>query len=219
MTKIWKILNLIVLGLLILICILGTFYKQISFGLGLGDIFGYLFLYAVTIIHLVLTLILRKKGTAWHIILTITFLFFTILISLRATIWRGSEYSWNGSVFYLPCPTEIMIENGNTKKELLIQMCSMEYDSEFSGIWDGKQLIIKQGEIKIPKKLKSHIKQPIVKVEIEPDSWFVVENDILIEEPRFDKDTLKVNQHYIFAGEIMAIRNYQPVVKSIIIKQ
>lgn len=71
MTSFWKILNTIVLGLLILICGLGTFYKHISFGLGLGDIFGYLVLYVVTIVHLILTLTSRKKGTTRHVILTV----------------------------------------------------------------------------------------------------------------------------------------------------
>ncbi|NJO92901.1 MAG: hypothetical protein HC831_30980 [Chloroflexia bacterium] len=67
---------------------------------------------------------------------------FTVLIILNATIWRGNEYSWNGSIFYLPCPTEIKVNNQNTEKELLITMCSMDYYSEFSGTWDGNFLTI-----------------------------------------------------------------------------
>ena len=202
MTRVFKTLNLIVLGLLILICGLGTFYKHISFGKGLGDMFGYLVLYTATITHLILTLILKKRGVILHIILTMTFLLITILISLNATIWRGSEYSWNGSIFYLPCPTEIKIENNNTEKRRLIQMCTGEYWSEFSGIWDGEQIIIKDGEINIPNTLKTHIKKPIIRVEIETDVW-----------QNFNKDTLRVNYDYSFSGKVGAIRNYQPVMK------
>ena len=62
MTKTTKILNLIVLGLLIVICLLGTFYKHISFGMGLGDLMGYIVLYAGTITHLILTIKSREKG-------------------------------------------------------------------------------------------------------------------------------------------------------------
>ena len=91
MTKFWKITNTIVLGLLILICGLGTFYKHISFGLGLGDMFGYLVLYLGTLIHLILTLISRKKGSLRHTFLTLTseregiepseILYFTVVMS------------------------------------------------------------------------------------------------------------------------------------------
>ena len=77
--------------------------------------FGYLVLYLGTLIHLILTLISRKKGSLRHTFLTLTFLTFTILIVLNATIWRGHEYKWNGSIFYLPCPTEITIDNQEIK--------------------------------------------------------------------------------------------------------
>ena len=214
MTKIWKILNWIVLGLLILICILGTFYKHISFGLGLGDIFGYFILYVGTLIHLLLTLVARKKGKIWYIVLTILFFAFTVLISLNATIWRGSQYSWNGSIFYLPCPTEIQIENDNFNKKLLIEMCTGYYDTEFVGVWGGTQAFIKEGQIKIPKKLEMYIKRPITKVGIEPDYWNKFnENFNEIQEPHFDKDTLKVGSSYTFDGEIVAVKNHQPIIR------
>src|SRR5688572_24019327 len=157
--KFWKISNLIVLGLLILICVLGTFYKHISFGLGLGDILGYIVFYIGTITHLILTIISRKKGLTRHLFLTSIFLTFTIFISLYATIWRGHEYRWNGSILYLPCPTKIKVENKDKKSEILIQMCSMDYNSEFSGIWDGKKMTIKDGDIKIPNELEKFIKR------------------------------------------------------------
>jgi len=218
MIKVCKILNFIVLGMLILICCLGTFYEHISFGLGLGDIFGYFVLYIGTIIHSVLTLIFKKKGAIIHIVLAITFFIFTILIALNATIWRGNEYRWNGSIFYLPCPTEIKIKNEAIEKKLLIQMCTGEYYSEFIGTWDGKQLIFKQGEVRIPKKLEKYIKRPITKVEIEPqtDYVYIYEDDKLIEKLCFNNDNLKVNKDYFFYGEIIEIKNYQPVIKGTI---
>lgn len=213
MTKITKIFNLIVLGLLITISLLGTFYKHISFGLGLGDIFGYIILYIGTLTHLISTIISRKKGETRHIILTLIFLAFTVLISLNATIWRGPEYSWNGSIFYLPCPTKISIENNGEKKELLLQMCSMEYSSEFSGIWDGQKMILKSGQIKFPNELDRYIIKPITKVEIEPDYSEMIENDNFIKEYNFKKDTLKLNELFTLNGEIIAIRNNKPVMK------
>ncbi|MFP7658013.1 hypothetical protein [Chryseobacterium proteolyticum] len=100
MNYLWKRFNLIILIFLIIISLLGTFYKHISFGWGLGDLVGYAILYLTTIIHLIFTLIFRKKSNSFHAILTLIFLIQTIIIVLKATIWRGSEYPWNGNVFY-----------------------------------------------------------------------------------------------------------------------
>lgn len=216
MTTTTKILNLIVLGLLIAICLLGTFYKHISFGLGLGDIMGYLVLYIGTITHLILTINSRNKGINRHLFLVSIFSIFTISIALKATIWRGHEYQWNGSVFYLPCPTNIKIDNQNIQKKLLIQMCSMDYYSKFRGVWDGQKMTIIDGEIRIPGELEKYVKRPISVVEIEPEFWEKFENDIIIKEYRFDKDTLKVKEIYNLKGEIMEIRNDIPVIKVII---
>jgi hypothetical protein len=209
----WKISNLIVLGGLIVICGLGTFYKHISFGLGLGDILGYLILYAATITHIVLTLVSKNKRAIRHIILTVTFSTFTIIFSLYATIWRGHEYAWNGSIFYLPCATTLKIENESTEKNVLIQMCSMEYYSKFTGTWNGKQIIIKSGEIKVPKDVEAYIESPITKIDIVADSWSTIENDSIINKPRFYKDTLKLNYEYSGTGEIIAVKNHHPVVR------
>ena len=214
MTKFWKISNAIVLGLLILICVLGTFYKHISFGLGLGDMFGYLVLYLGTLVHLILTLVSRKKGSLRHILMTIFFLTFTILIVLNATIWRGNEYRWNGHIFYLPCPTEITINNQEIQKEELITMCTMDYDSEFSGNWNGQFITITAGDIKIPEELEEFIQRPITKVEIEPEfnDWHFRETGEKINF-NFNKDTLQTNSNYDFDGEIRAIRNKIPVIE------
>src|ERR1035437_9351421 len=111
MTRIWRISNLVVLGLLIIICLLGTFYKHISFGAGLGDIFGYLFLYFTTLVHLVITVLSRKKGDRRYKYFTIIFLVLMIFICLKATFGRGPEYPWDGNIFYMPCSKVITIEN------------------------------------------------------------------------------------------------------------
>jgi hypothetical protein len=214
MTAITKILNLIVLGLLILISLLGTFYKHISFGL--GDIMGYIVLYIGTIAHLILTITSRNKGLTRHLFLVSVFLTFTIIVSLKATIWRGHEYKWNGSIFYLPCPTDITVDNQDIQKKLLIQMCSMDYESKFRGVWDGQKMIIKEGEIQIPSDLEKYIKRPILAVEIEPEFWEKSENDNVIKEYLFEKDTLKANKIYNLQGEIVGIKNNIPIMKVII---
>ncbi len=96
----WKILNYLVLACLVLICSLGTFYKHIAFGWGLGDMLWYLIMYGVTLTHLVLTILYRKKGIKRHGVLALIFLVITLYICLEATIWRDGEYPWNGEVFY-----------------------------------------------------------------------------------------------------------------------
>ncbi|MCD1117713.1 hypothetical protein [Chryseobacterium turcicum] len=79
---------------------LGTFYKHISFGKGLGDMLGYCILYVTTITHLIITIIFRKKGNSIHAVFSLIFFIQTLIICLKATAWRGSEYPWNGNIFY-----------------------------------------------------------------------------------------------------------------------
>jgi hypothetical protein len=212
MTTTWRITNLIVLGLLILISFLGTFYKHISFGMGLGDMFGYAWLYLTTLIHFILTLVSRKKGPTRHLILTIIFFTMTIWICLRATLWRGSEYSWNGSLFYLPCPTEIKIKDIESEKTLLITMCSMEFNSELRATWDGQFMRIEEGELKIPTELKEYIRYPIntIEIEAEPGNQIIGES---VTKPRFLMDTLRLNRTYNLEGEIIGINKARPVVQ------
>jgi hypothetical protein len=213
MTKFWKISNIIVLALLGVLCFLGTFYKHISFGLGLGDMFGYLVLYVGTLAHLLLTMLSRNKGTTRHTLLTLTFLTFAFVIGLNATIWRGNEYPWNGSVFYLPCPHEIQIRNQDIKKEMLIQMCTMDYFSEFTATWDGETMTIEKGEVKVPAELEEYISRPIELIEILPDSYETFENDKVVRLLDFETDTLKTSREYKIVGEIQAIRNSIPIMK------
>ena len=100
MTNFWKLTNYFVLTLQIVICSLGTFYKHISFGAGLGDIMFYALIYLLLLLQIVLTLILRKKNKTVFRTLTLIFFSTTVLIVLKATIWRGNEYPWNGHLFY-----------------------------------------------------------------------------------------------------------------------
>lgn len=100
MRQLWKIVNYLILGAEAIICLLGTFYKHISFGWGLGDLIWYGIIYSLTITHLLITLQTRKKNSSQYFPLAIFFLITTIYICLKATIWRGAEYKWNGEIFY-----------------------------------------------------------------------------------------------------------------------
>lgn len=212
MIRTWRIANLIVLGLLISISFLGTFYKHISFGMGLGDMIGYGWLYLTTLTHLILTIVSRKKGPGRYLILTIVFFTLTIWICLKATLWRDSAYPWNGSIFYLPCPTEINVKDFDSEKKLLITMCSMDYNSEFKAIWDGQFMKIEEGELKIPDELREYINYPINIVEIEPE----LDNHIIggpERKPKFMTDTLRVDKMYNLEGEIVGINNSRPIMQ------
>src|SRR5262245_7250811 len=98
--KTWRIINAIVLGILVSISIVGTFFKHISWGWGLGDLLAYGFLYFITIIHFVLTIRTRSVDRGRNMVLSIVFFCLTVLFCLKATIWRGGEYRWNGKIFY-----------------------------------------------------------------------------------------------------------------------
>jgi len=100
MTRFWKIANWIILGGQGTICLLGTFYKHIAFGWGLGDLLWYGIMYILLITHLILTIRMRKQKSQNYLPLVLIFTITTIYICLRATIWRGAEYRWNGELFY-----------------------------------------------------------------------------------------------------------------------
>jgi hypothetical protein len=95
----WKKVNFSIFSFQVLICFLGTFYKHIAFGWGLGDLLWYGIMYLLLIIHLILTLRYRNQDNHLKII-AIVFFILIIFICLKATIWRGVEYPWNGKIFY-----------------------------------------------------------------------------------------------------------------------
>lgn len=210
MHNFWKVANILVLCLLLLICGLGIFYKHISFGYGLGDILAYIILITGTLIHLIITIRFFNRELKYHILTTLFFSFFASMTLIFATIGRGSQYKWNGQLFYMPCATEIKIENTTYKESVTIKMCSMEYYSKLTGTWDGEYMNITDGEVKIPRELNKQLDFPIKKIEIEFSS-----NDekkaIADGSYYFNKNVLIINKPYTFQGEISAIKNRVPV--------
>ncbi len=95
----WKIANWTIFSLEALILTVGLFLNHISFGFGLGDIFWYGIITVALISHSIL-IVTFKLQAKWLRALAIIFSIFTIYVCLKATIWRGSEYSWNGNIFY-----------------------------------------------------------------------------------------------------------------------
>lgn len=101
MVRILRILNWVVLCIEILICA-GCLKSVIAFGHGLGDLYYYGLALLVTIIHFICTIMIRKINHP-AVLLTPLLIFATTttLICLKATVWRGPEYSWkNGRIFY-----------------------------------------------------------------------------------------------------------------------
>ena len=209
MQNIWKYLNYIVLFFLIFLCFFGTFIRHITFGWGLGDLMGFAFLYFTTILHLILTIIFRNKTSKWHKFLGLFFLIVMISICLKVTIWRGSAYRWNGSLFYVPCRTEIEVKNKKDKRKIAVEMCTGNYESKLIGTWDGKFFYIKNAQTNLPPKLNQYIKFPIEYVGIES----YVSDDSTIQHYEFKTDTLKFEKTYTFEGIIIRIENEIPIFK------
>lgn len=198
--------NYIILGFLVFLCLLGTFFKQVSFGLGLGDFIGYLVLYITTLAYLILTLILRKKRTKILFPISIIFFFLTIMICLKATIWRGSEYRWNGQLFYIPCLKEILIKKENFQETVAVSMCTGYYNSKILGKWNGNQFKVIKGNVEYPKEIKKYINLPIKLINIEKMNEGVYGNS-------FVKDTMKINMEYNIEGEVSKIVYGIPTIK------
>jgi hypothetical protein len=101
MVRILRVLNWIVLGIEIVICT-GCLKSVIVFGHGLGDLYYYVLVFLATITHLSCTIAIRKANHP--VIILMPLLIFsttTTLICLKATVWRGPEYSWkNGRLFH-----------------------------------------------------------------------------------------------------------------------
>jgi hypothetical protein len=209
----WKTANRIVLGALVGICLIGTL-NDMTFGWGLGDMFGYLTLYIATLMHLILSLALRRKASEVQLILTLIFTTVMVLTILMVTICRGHEYPWNGRLFYTACLHEIEIKNHGTEKTLQVQMCSMDYYSEFTGTWDGEYLTISHGSIEIPAELDRFIQKPILKVAIEPNYNEIIEQDYQRTKVfHLRTDTLQTEVTYELTGEVSGVRNLTPIMR------
>lgn len=185
---------------------------RIAFGYGLGDIINIFILWSSTFIYIIVFFINRNKLLrlfATNIIFSI----FSIWIILQSTIWRGSEYKWNGDFFYIPCRTEITVTENKRHKDVVLSMCSMEYHSQFSGIWNSKEVELTSGEIEIPEKLHKYIKFPIHNVLIVPYHFHQIIDNETIHEPQFNKEELRINETYTFSGEIIQIKDKVPVIR------
>jgi hypothetical protein len=123
--KFLKILNLLILCTEIFGCI-GTFIGyQVVFGHGLGDVFYYAILWVATLVHLIWTVRISRTEIPSVILRPLCiFTVLTTLMMLKATIWRGPEYSWkNGDFFYrlnskYRKPTKINDDSSNLKIEM-----------------------------------------------------------------------------------------------------
>lgn len=182
---------------------------RVAFGYGLGDVVFYLILWAVTVTYLIGFLINRSKD--YRLLITNLLLGIpSIWIILTATIWRGSEHRWDGNILFIPCQKEISIENSNRKRKVKLQMCTMEYYSDFTGTWNGKEMENINGEIKIPPKLERYLEYPIQKILVQPAYYNVGETKV----DKFKVDTLEVNKVYRLGGEIIKILDKKPIIQT-----
>lgn len=123
--KLLKVLNLLILCVEAFGCI-GIFIGyQVVFGHGLGDILYYALLWLATLVHLIWTIRIRNAINAPVILKPLClFTIFAVLISLKATVWRGPEYSWkNGYLFYrlnpkYHKPTKVNDDTSDIKEEI-----------------------------------------------------------------------------------------------------
>jgi hypothetical protein len=96
-----KVVNTAILLFEIFLCIAGFIGLHVTFGHGLGDLFFFAILYLITIVHLIWTLRIRKANKERFIAPVIIFSIIAFLFALKATVWRGPEYSWkNRKLFY-----------------------------------------------------------------------------------------------------------------------
>ena len=103
--KIGAIYNWIILVYLTLVTLL-TLNGNIAYGNGLGDLVYLVVCGLLVCIQLAVTIIIirQQKGQysskTFYLCGTV-FLLIAIFYSWKFTLGRGSEYSWNGNVFYI----------------------------------------------------------------------------------------------------------------------
>ena len=95
-------LNILILCYELFLCLgIGVAGYSITFGAGLGDFFFFGIFYLATLIHLSLIFVWHNKSNRRLTFLLLTFVIISILFSLKATVWRDSEYPWDGiHIFY-----------------------------------------------------------------------------------------------------------------------
>ncbi len=194
--------NSLALISLLTLALLGTFYKHIPFGAGLGDLLIYAIIYLILFVHsLILTIFFvlkfEKRCNILRIAYTAFMLWVAIYFWLKATIWRGPEYSWNGSLFYVPCPEKFMIITETDTIFKLGTLCTGDHISTIEGKWTGSFMLIKNSSLDIPEELTDYIKFPFSKVYIKPSHDGAL----------FNPDTLSIDELYAFDGQIIGIKD------------
>ena len=100
-SMIWLAANIAIIIYGTTICVLNIWYKHVSFGSGLGDKLWELGMYlALTSEGIILLSSHDSYGFERHWIYSFLFGTFWIVLTLKATIFRGNEYRWNGKLFY-----------------------------------------------------------------------------------------------------------------------
>ena len=94
--KIIKILPFLILGILSIFSMKG----KIAFGFGLGDIVYHGLVYLGFIIYGIYFFVKKENPQKIDLRFPIISLLFCAYLILTMTIWRGSEYRWDGSILY-----------------------------------------------------------------------------------------------------------------------
>ena len=110
----WNIVNIAILVYGLSICLLSKYYKPVSFGWGLGDLIWHILMYLSVILHICIYLIALDRSSKSTSIIAIGFAVVWILFSLKATLFRGDEYKWNGKLFY-EHPSEVKLNQIDQK--------------------------------------------------------------------------------------------------------
>ena len=96
--------NWLIFGYLLLVTIL-TSISKITYGYGLGDLFYFFVCSLFVISQLAVTIFIyrkqkiQNKRSAFYFCGTF-FLLMAVYLTYKFTLGRGSEYIWNGDIFY-----------------------------------------------------------------------------------------------------------------------
>jgi len=201
-----KALNTTVLAIGIFLCISGFIGFQIAFGHGLGDIIYFAMLYALTIVHLIWTIIIRKATSqiifiAPLIIFSIT----TLLFCLKATIWRGPEYSWNnGKLFYSKIDTDAYVET-----EMIYEITNGE-KMDYISVHDPKEKYVTVLKVSTPRQNEQFVLIDSGSV-IKPDTlkryMQNIDNNKIILEGKDPFATDSTVQTVYLRGQVSGVRN------------
>jgi|SRR5690554_2213327 len=162
MRKTIKILPLLILILLSILSMTG----RVRFGLGLGDVIYHGLIYLGILVYGIYFFVTRNHLKGSHMVFPIIVIGYCGYLILMMTIWRGSEYRWNG---YVLAPTqktrenrkEVVYENQLTNINLQIKANPNDYD-----------LIVKKGFLlRSNGKYELAINEFIKAQKLEPDRY------------------------------------------------